>query len=204
MHKNSLFFLDNDNLHRIQLYEDFAFFEYMLRLPYQTSTTAKLLLYDVAIFLYEPDPPMFNKKNMMQHSVTAFFLEQFTVSKRVGKLKTFAQLHFKQAMFLSAFYCNYCLDLYDEALQQLSKSERMMVRESDIIDMSILFDKKYQAYESYPKALVIAQTKLFKLVQQLWQQNENDQVIMQQLNKLADDYRFTAQDMQKDFNGQLL
>lgn len=200
----SLFLLDNEDLHRTQLYEEFCFFEYMLRLPYQTSIIAKIMLYDVAIFLHEPDMPIFDKTYTMQHSVATFFLEQLTCSKRASKIKKLTQLRFHSAIFLSAFYCNYCLDMYDEAIQQLSKTEQAMVRESDVINMSVLFDKKYQAYESYPKTHVTVQTKLFKIVQQLWHEKGQDQFIMQKLNKIADDYHFTVQDMQQDFNGQLL
>lgn len=201
---NSLFFIDNDDLHRVDMYEQFRFFEYMLPVHYQSSATAKMLLYDVAIYLYEPDTPVLNKKNMMQHTVTTFFLEQFLASKRAAKLKVFTQLKFHHALFLSVFYCNYCLHIYDEALQQLQKSEQTMLRESDRINMSILFEKKYEQYESYPKTLVIAQTKLFKHVQQLWQQQDVEQTIMQELSKLADRYRFSQKDMQQALNGHFL
>ncbi|MEE1132816.1 MAG: hypothetical protein UHX00_14435 [Caryophanon sp.] len=80
----------------------------------------------------------------------------------------------------------------------------MLLHEADMIDMSMLFDKKYQAYESYPRQLIIAQTKLFKTVQQLWKERQSEQRIMQQLNKLADDYRFAKNDMNKSLQGDFL
>lgn len=202
--RNSLFYLDNDDVHRIESYENFGYFEYMLRLSYQTSLSGKMLLYDAALFLFEAETPMWNKEMMMQHTVTTFFLEQLVHSKRVLKFKTFTQQHFHHALFLSAFYCNYCLDIYNEALQQLSNEEQVLLCEADMIDMSMLFDSKYQAYESYPRQLVIAQTKLFKEVQQLWHSRQAEQHIMQQLNKLADDYHFSKNDSNKLLQGDFL
>lgn len=203
MHK-SLFFVDNDDLYRIDMYEQFMFFEYMLPLQYEGSATAKMLLYDVAIYLYERETPVLNKKYMMQHTVTSFFLEQFIASKRAMKLKAFTEGKFHHALFLSAFYCCYCLRIYDEALQQLAKPEQTILIESDRINMSILFEKKYEQYESYPRTLVVAQTKLFKCVQKLWQQQPIEQTIIQELSKLADDYRFSEQDMKASLQGYFL
>ncbi|MEE1132815.1 MAG: hypothetical protein UHX00_14430 [Caryophanon sp.] len=121
--RNSLFFLDNDDVHRIEMYESFAYFEYMLRYSYQTSLTAKMLLYDAATSLCEREVPIWDKQMMMQHTVTTFFLEQLVMSKRVAKFKAFTEGHFHHALFISAFYCNYCLDIYEEAIQQLSKED---------------------------------------------------------------------------------
>lgn len=202
--RSSLFYLDNDDIARIETYEAFGYFEYMLRFSYQTSLTAKLLLYDVATFLCEREVPIWDKQMMMQHTVTTFFLEQIVVSKRVAKFKVFTEGYFHHALLMSAFYCNCCLDIYDEALQQLSNDEQVLLHEADKINMSILFDKKYQAYESYPKQLIIAQTKVFKTVQQLWQERQSEQYVMQQLSKLADDYRFAKNDMNKSLQGEFL
>lgn len=194
---DSLFYINNEKQH-FEKFNKIPFFVYMLRLDYHSSRWTNMLLSDVAHYLFKKETPIFNKKKMMMNIVPGFFLEKLVQSKKLENLKSFTKNNAHYALFISAFCCNYCIDLYEEALFNLDLHDQELILEYDRVDTSILYEEKYGQFDSYPRELVVAQTHLFKLVQTLWYEKQDSYDFTRDIKKIIDDYRFNERDILKN------
>ncbi|OCS87090.1 hypothetical protein [Caryophanon tenue] len=169
--------------------------EAMLRLDYHQSQWAQRLVKEVALYFVEAETPIFNHERMMMNIVPAFFLEECIKERRLEKLKNFTMNEMHKAFWISAYYCNACIDIYDEALQTISVQDQQLILEYDRVDTAILFSKPFLTGDTYPKELIHAQTRLLREVQLRWHTADNYSQLFMHLSKLAESYQFAEKDV---------
>lgn len=192
---DSLFLLAEKQIEQLHQFTEAPVFQAMLRLDYHQSQWAQRLVKEVALYFVEAETPIFNHERMMMNIVPAFFLEECIKERRLEKLKNFTMNEMHKAFWISAYYCNACIDIYDEALQKISVQDQQLILEYDRVDTAILFSKPFLTGDTYPKELIHAQTRLLREVQLRWHTADNYSQLFMHLSKLAESYQFAEKDV---------
>ena len=179
---NTVYRLNKAHGHLIDTMNSYEFMYSSIQPNYKDNLLVRSVIHDVALNLFLNEKPMMNDEKILRNPLNTLFLDTVMMFEQINKLRIYTVDHLEHALFSSVVLVNRILIQFDNVFNEMDFTTQKLLWDSFYLDVSMIFDIKYEKMGLYPKQLLIAQTLIGKKLKK----------------KIIDDYSFNEQNIRED------